>query len=102
MGYTFRPRLKSRTNPEQVMDGRGDSNRFDLYLIHGVMRRQRGTWEAFVRRFSDIVYSRCAEVFSTGEADSQYLNVFRELDANNFAILARLQWTVSVHNIPHF
>ena len=65
----------------------GDSETDDLILIQAVLRNERGAWDRFVRRFSDLVYSYCSSIFSSPDLDAEYLAVFRQLQADDFALL---------------
>lgn len=59
----------------------------DRDLVDAVVRGAAGAWENFVGRFSDSVYSFCSSIFAESELEAEYLNVFRSLRADEFAIL---------------
>ena len=59
----------------------------DRTLVEAVVRGAPGAWEDFVRRFSDSVYSFCSSIFTDAELEAEYLNVFRALRVDEFAIL---------------
>lgn len=59
----------------------------DRILVEAIIRGEQGAWEEFVRRFSDVVYTLCSSVFEKSELETEYLGIFRHLQADNFAVL---------------
>ena len=59
----------------------------DRFLVEAVVRGAPDAWENFVRCFSDSIYSFCSSIFTEAELEAEYLNVFRSLRENEFAIL---------------
>jgi RNA polymerase primary sigma factor len=59
----------------------------ELALVQAVIRGDPQAWETFVQRYSDLVYSHCSGVFSQPELEDEYLQAFRYLQSDDYAIL---------------
>src|ERR1043166_9193780 len=59
----------------------------DVVLVRAVCAEEAGAWETFIRRFSDLIYSYCADVFSPDELENEYLAVVRRFQSDKHKLL---------------
>lgn len=59
----------------------------ELPLVQAVVRDEAGAWDAFVQRYSDLVYSLCVLVCREENIEEVYLAMFASLRQERFAVL---------------
>lgn len=60
----------------------------DEALLRAARQGDRAAWEAFVRRWSDLLYGCCRQVFGEGECRDAFPALVARLGANRLAALA--------------
>jgi len=59
----------------------------DLELLRALFAHRPGTWDEFVRKYKSDVYRPCCLIFPAQHADEVFVDVMRQLHANDCALL---------------
>jgi RNA polymerase sigma factor (sigma-70 family) len=59
----------------------------DRELIQSLLNGEVGTWETFVRRHGEFIYSYCALVFPVATLEEEFLATLQRLQTDNYSLL---------------